>query len=94
VSRKAKDIPPTQPERLSVIHEHALYDLRTARLAAGVAPSCLEREIKLGRLRAAKRGGKTLILGRWLLAWVEAGAVERAAAGNGPGAEQADASVN
>jgi hypothetical protein len=40
-----------------------------------MAESTLEREISLGRIRHAKRGGKTLFLGRWLIAWVEAAAV-------------------
>jgi hypothetical protein len=60
------------------IYATACYDLQQARHALGLAASTLEREIALGRIRHAKRGGKTLLLGSWLLEWV-------AAAAEGPG---------
>lgn len=53
----------------------AVYDLATARTALGLAKATLGREIRLGRLRVAKRAGKYLILGRWLLEWIEAGEI-------------------
>lgn len=53
----------------------AVYDLEAARTALGLAKATLGREIRIGRLRVAKRAGKYLILGRWLLEWIEAGEV-------------------
>jgi hypothetical protein len=46
-------------------------------LALGLAKGCLPREIRLGRLRASKRAGKYLIVGAWLLEWIESGEVKR-----------------
>lgn len=62
------------------IDENAVYDLQAARSALALTKGTLPREIKLGRLRAAKRAGKYLILGRWLREWIEAGEVPRRAA--------------
>jgi hypothetical protein len=33
----------------------------------------LRREVRAGRLRVSKRGGKYMILGAWLLEWIEQG---------------------
>jgi hypothetical protein len=55
----------------------AVYDLASARESLGLAKGTLPREIRLGQLRAAKRGGKILILGEWLLEWVRGGEVRR-----------------
>jgi hypothetical protein len=60
-----------------VIVRSAVYDLAQARVALGLAKATLGREIRLGRLRVSKRAGKYLILGRWLLAWIESGEVRR-----------------
>jgi hypothetical protein len=65
------------PPRVHVIPPEAVYDLVTARQALRLARGTLPREIKLGRLRAAKRAGKVLILGAWLLEWIAAGEVRR-----------------
>jgi hypothetical protein len=42
-----------------------------------ISPSCAGREIRLHRLRAAKRGGRCLILGSWVLDWLERGEAGR-----------------
>ncbi len=66
--------------RSSVVHvilPTAVYDLQAAREAVGVAKGCLPREIRLGRLRVSKRGGKYLILGSWILDWIKSGEVTR-----------------
>jgi hypothetical protein len=72
-----------------VIRPTAVYTLTTAQEALGLNASTLGREIRLGRLRSAKRAGKVFILGRWLLAWLERGARGRkrraATAGEGNG---------
>jgi hypothetical protein len=50
-----------------------VYDLQTATDVLGLRRSTLRREIRLKRLRAAKRAGKVMILGRWLIDWIEGG---------------------
>jgi hypothetical protein len=60
-----------------VIKPTAVYDVEQARAALGLAKGTLGREVRLGRLRVARRAGKTYILGRWLLAWLEAGEVRK-----------------
>jgi hypothetical protein len=62
---------------IPVIHENAVYGLEQARTALGLAKATLGREIRLGRLRVAKRAGKYLILGSWLLEWIAAGEITR-----------------
>jgi hypothetical protein len=70
-----------------VIHRHAVYSLETARAALGLAKATLKREIRIGRLRVARRAGKYFILGAWLLEWLETGEIprKRAVAGVLPG---------
>jgi hypothetical protein len=58
---------------LHAIVPTAVYDLATATEALGLTKECLSREIRLGRLEARKRGGKYLILGSWLIRWIETG---------------------
>lgn len=59
----------------AVIHDDALYTLQTATAALGLRPGKkgLQREVRLGRLRAHVRLGKYWITGRDLRAWVESG---------------------
>jgi hypothetical protein len=64
---------PTPAPAVPVISKTAVYTLETAAAALDLAPSCLPREIRRGRLRASRRGGKYLILGEWLLDWIAAG---------------------
>jgi hypothetical protein len=56
-----------------VIAPNAVYNLIQAREALGLSANCLRREIRLGRLRVAKRGGRGYVLGEWLLEWLRAG---------------------
>jgi hypothetical protein len=60
-----------------VIDPHAVYTLESARTALGLAKACLPREIRLGRLKVAKRAGRYFVLGSWLLAWIEDGEIKR-----------------
>jgi hypothetical protein len=60
-----------------VIHPAAVYSQEAVRLALGLKTATLQREIRLGRLRVAKRAGRYYILGSWLLEWVEKGEVQR-----------------
>jgi hypothetical protein len=48
-----------------------------AAAALGLKPNTLPREIRLGRLEARRRAGRFYILGRWLVAWLEAGEAHR-----------------
>jgi hypothetical protein len=61
--------PPAAP----VIHPGSVFSIDSATAALGLAPSCLKREVRLGRLRASRRGGRYFILGQWLLDWLAAG---------------------
>jgi hypothetical protein len=65
---------PVRPKnKAPVIDPKAVYSLEQARSTLQLAKNCLPREIRLGRLRVAKRAGKYFILGAWLLEWIEAG---------------------
>jgi len=55
----------------------AVYDLEAARSALALTRTTLNRELRLGRLRVAKRAGKYFLLGEWLLDWLKAGEVSR-----------------
>jgi hypothetical protein len=57
----------------------AVYDLEAARIALGLTKTTLNRELRLGRLRVAKRAGKYFVLGEWLLEWLRTGEVRRKA---------------
>jgi hypothetical protein len=58
----------------------AVYDLETARAALGLTRTTLNRELRLGRLRVAKRAGRYYILGDWLLQWLRSGEIRRSEA--------------
>jgi hypothetical protein len=60
-----------------VIRETAVYTRESAQLAVGGKKTFIAREIRLGRLRASKRGGRYYILGEWLLQWLREGEVKR-----------------
>jgi len=81
---KKRPAPAEPPPLPPPIEPRAVYDLRAAQYVVGAAAGTLPREIKLKRLRAAKRGGRTVILGKWLLKWVEDGEVRPAPDDPGP----------
>jgi hypothetical protein len=60
-----------------LIHRTAVYSLESGRLALGLKRDTLRREVRLGRLRVAKRAGRYYVLGAWLLQWLEGGEVRR-----------------
>jgi hypothetical protein len=68
--------PPAEepPLRVHAIRPTGVYSLHEATRALGMAASTLEREIHLRRIKCARRGGKVLFLGSWLIRWVEEGA--------------------
>jgi hypothetical protein len=55
----------------------AVYDLEAARAALNLTRTTLNRELRLGRLRVAKRAGKYFLLGEWLLEWLRKGEITR-----------------
>lgn len=61
------------PVSVHVIHPHAIYSLGEAQSALGLPKATLPREIRLGRLRVAKRAGKYFFLGAWILQWIREG---------------------
>lgn len=61
-----------------LIHPSAVYDRDAARKALKLKKSTLTRELRLGRLRCSKRAGRVLILGQWLLEWIESGEIKPA----------------
>ncbi len=67
----------TSPLLAPVIHPDSVFSLIQARLALDLPVNCLPREIRKGRLRAAKCAGRTMILGAWILQWVERGEMKR-----------------
>jgi hypothetical protein len=67
-----------------VIDPHGVYTIGALTDALGLRPGTLPRELRLKRLRYAKRAGRVLILGSWVLAWIEGGEVKKQAdAANG-----------
>jgi hypothetical protein len=75
--KTARELTAPVPVAVPVIHESAIYTPETARRTLGLRKSTIAREVRLGRLRASRRGGRHFILGRWLIAWVENGEVRR-----------------
>ena len=63
--------------RNPVINRNSIFTLETLRPVLGLSKGCLPREIRLGRLRAAKRAGRYFILGAWVLEWLEGGEVRK-----------------
>lgn len=60
-----------------VIDRDAVFTLPTLRATLGTAKNTLPREIRLGRLRVCKRGGRYYVQGEWVLEWLRQGEVRR-----------------
>ena len=58
-----------------VIDPRAVYTVDSARACLELAKTTIGREIRLGRLRVARRGGRYFLLGEWLLAWIREGEI-------------------
>ena len=78
------------------IDPRAVYTIATLTDTLGLKAGTLPRELRLGRLRYAKRSGRVWILGRWVLDWLQAGEVRKerrrpaeTLTGNGEGAAMA-----
>ena len=79
--------PAPDPPSAPVINPRAVYGLASAAAVLGLARGTLPREIRLGRLRVAKRAGKYFILGAWLLDWIRGGELTRRTAAAAEGGE-------
>jgi hypothetical protein len=64
-STAASEAPPAP-----VIDPNAVFGVESAQQALGLRRSTLAREIRLGRLKVSKRGGRYYLLGEWLLDWI------------------------
>jgi hypothetical protein len=60
---------------IHTIQPTAVYSVESARASLGLAKATIGREVRLGRLRVAKRAGKYFLLGEWLLAWIRDGEI-------------------
>jgi hypothetical protein len=60
-----------------VIDPLRVFTAQEFRHAFGLRASTLRREVRLSRLRIAKRGGKYYLFGKWILEWLESGEVRR-----------------
>jgi hypothetical protein len=60
-----------------VIHPRAVYTVASLQAALGLTKTTVGREVRLGRLRIAKRAGRYFVLGTWVLEWLRAGEVCR-----------------
>jgi hypothetical protein len=72
------DAPPAAPP-VPTIAAGQVYTLAALTEALGLRRGTLPRELRLGRLRHAKRAGKVFILGAWVLDWLAAGERKRPA---------------
>jgi hypothetical protein len=61
-----------------VIHPNAVYWLTSLTEELGLKANTAAREIRLGRLRSAKRAGRVFVLGSWVMEWLKDGEVVRA----------------
>jgi hypothetical protein len=57
-----------------LLDPEALYDDGSLRQALGLTPTTLAAGRRSGTLRYTRQGKRTLYLGKWILAWLEAAA--------------------
>jgi hypothetical protein len=60
-----------------VIHADGVYTVEDLRRVFGLKASSVRREVRLGRLRIAKRCGRYYCLGQWVRQWIENGELKR-----------------
>ena len=60
-----------------VIEADGVYTVEDLRRVFGLKASSVRREVRLGRLRIAKRCGRYYSLGPWVRQWIEEGEVKR-----------------
>jgi Helix-turn-helix domain len=84
------DSPPAAHPAPLVIEPNGVYQPDYVRATLQLTATTLRREIRLGRLKVCKRGGRYFFLGEQLLAWLRGGEVCRA----GPSSPQPSVIVN
>jgi hypothetical protein len=72
------------------INENAVYFSDNLRSLLRFRATTLRHEVRAGRLRVGKRGGRYYVLGRWLLEWLREGEMPRRQAAPGARAAKAD----
>ncbi len=60
-----------------VIEPRGVYRPADLVRGLGLAKTTISREIRRGRLRVTRRGGKYFVMGTWAIQWLEAGEVHR-----------------
>jgi hypothetical protein len=60
-----------------VVDPNTVFTRATFTETFGLKGRSLQREIRLGPLRVAKRCGRLYVLGAWALEWLAAGALKR-----------------
>jgi hypothetical protein len=58
-----------------VINPTAAYSKQQFQAAFSLTKESTRREVRLGRLKVARRGGRYWILGEWIIDWLRAGQV-------------------
>lgn len=66
-----------QGEQPHIVEPNATYTAQQLRLALGLRPNTLRREIASGRLRVSRRAGRYFFLGEFVLEWLRSGEVAR-----------------
>jgi hypothetical protein len=60
-----------------IIHPHGVYTVASLQTLLGLTKTTVAREVRLRRLRVAKRAGRYFVLGTWVLEWLRNGEVHR-----------------
>src|SRR5262249_26475628 len=67
---------PPMPEPIHTIDPNGIYFLDQAQSILRLRKSTIRREHREGRLRIARRAGRIIILGAWLIEWIKGGEVK------------------
>ncbi len=71
--RPRTPLPPFGIDAPHVVYPSAVYTVDDLRRIFGLKVSSVRREVRLGRLRIAKRCGRYYCLGQWVLQWLGEG---------------------
>ena len=69
-------VPPARTYMPHIVHPSAVYTVEDLRRLFGLKASSVRREVRLRRLRIAKRCGRYYCLGQWVLQWFGDGEVK------------------
>jgi hypothetical protein len=85
--------PPVRSDLPHVIHPSGIYTGEDLRRIFGLRASSVRRELRLRRLRIAKRCGRYFCLGKWVQEWIENGEINRNGRGQADGVHAGQAGV-